>query len=934
MKQKTVNKTIVKGETKKLDVSWTESVKIWKLIVFSFAFLLYANSINSGYNLDDNLVTQKHRLTSKGISALPKIFTSPYYQDDMGYSYEYRPMVLASFAIEKSIFGENPKVSHFINVLLYAVLCLLLFDVLLSLFVEYSMFFALGVSLLFTVHTIHTEVVCSIKNRDELLAMIFALLSLKFSIKFIDGNKLSILLVPLFYLAALMSKVTIMSFAFIIPGMLILFRKVEFVKYLSIVLVLVFLGHFFITNVGNLNRHLFISFLIFLFNIILYSLLKLGKLKYNIKDVIKSFVAVIKRYLKYVRIVSNEETFDKTGFFDFPSRNELLEGLKMPSITSLIPATLFFAVIGINYFYFQGYYLLIVLLLGVFSFFFLPSKFVVWLKLVISIFCFIVLLSFENASPFIPALVQILLFVSYRIHQKENGSVLLFFGFLIFSLTDLIIHKEFGFLIILLTGTKIRKYLIFILFSFFIFSLFGIFKDNPFDILQYEQILPNLLILILFFNKSHVKYFINLFYLVIVGMLYVSILYINKPLPQKFVTKPKPNKVEVYKNFIPTGNDRELSFIEQPVKGSDPIELKLGTSSVILLKYLEKLVLPYPLSFYYGYKEIEPTPLSNPVAKIGVLIYFFLFSLLVYAWFKDKILAAGLLIYLLAVVIFANFLFPVAGMFAERFLLVPSLGFCIIIVWILAKVFNLDLMGKLELNTFNPIVKYGFVSLLSLYSFLTFSRNLDWKDKITLYRADINTVPNSAHAHNILALELMSKSVESGNSNEAFALRNEAKSHFKKSLIIYSEFFNVLYDLGRVYMLEQNADSAIYYFKKSSELPNSFPPVYVNLAEMYKMKEDTLALLDCYKILMVIDSSTISHLQSYYYYQFKMRNYREALNTVFKVYRKAPKDIPAIITLAETYDQMGKMDSAKYFYNKAYELNPSDELKKKLDEFK
>jgi hypothetical protein len=88
------------------------------------------NSIPNDYNLDDELVTQNHRLTAGGISAIPDIFTEPYYKDKMGYSYEYRPMVLVSFAIEHEFFGDNPHVSHFFNVLLYALLCLTLYRVL------------------------------------------------------------------------------------------------------------------------------------------------------------------------------------------------------------------------------------------------------------------------------------------------------------------------------------------------------------------------------------------------------------------------------------------------------------------------------------------------------------------------------------------------------------------------------------------------------------------------------------------------------------------------------------------------------------------------------------------------------------------------------------------------------------------------------------
>ncbi len=66
----------------------------WEILIFSFAFLLYLNCIPNSYNMDDELVTRNHRLTSKGISAIPEIFTSFYYKDESGYAYEYRPVVL------------------------------------------------------------------------------------------------------------------------------------------------------------------------------------------------------------------------------------------------------------------------------------------------------------------------------------------------------------------------------------------------------------------------------------------------------------------------------------------------------------------------------------------------------------------------------------------------------------------------------------------------------------------------------------------------------------------------------------------------------------------------------------------------------------------------------------------------------------------------
>ncbi len=138
----------------------------------------FGNTLLNDYNLDDNLVTQNHRLTSKGIKAIPEIYRSPYYQDDMGYSYGYRPTTLATFAIEHELFGESPLVSHSVNLLLYLITCILVFLLIRSIFPD-QIGVALGTALLFTVHPIHTEVVASIKNRDEILALLFMLGAMK-----------------------------------------------------------------------------------------------------------------------------------------------------------------------------------------------------------------------------------------------------------------------------------------------------------------------------------------------------------------------------------------------------------------------------------------------------------------------------------------------------------------------------------------------------------------------------------------------------------------------------------------------------------------------------------------------------------------------------------------------------------------------------------
>lgn len=152
--------------------------KFYPLIVFVLALVLYSNTIPNEYNLDDVLVTNKHRNTAKGLSAWKEILNEFYYEDDMGYQYGYRPVTHLSFALEHQLFGESPHISHSVNVLLYALLCLFIFYLIQSLDPVRGPTLAFLVAVIFAVHPIHTEVVASIKNRDELLSLLFAVLSL------------------------------------------------------------------------------------------------------------------------------------------------------------------------------------------------------------------------------------------------------------------------------------------------------------------------------------------------------------------------------------------------------------------------------------------------------------------------------------------------------------------------------------------------------------------------------------------------------------------------------------------------------------------------------------------------------------------------------------------------------------------------------------
>jgi len=207
------------------------------LIFLLMAFLLYGNSIKNDYCLDDAIVITNNSFTNQGISGIGEIFAYESFTGFFGKEKQlvsggrYRPLSIATFAIENQYFGLNPHVSHFINVVLYGLSGYLIFLILLMLWpqTDYQKWYsgiAFLASALFMAHPIHTEVVANIKGRDEILALLFSLLSFWQALLYIKkNNNWNLVYSALFFVPALFSKEHALVFLIIIPVAIALTNK-------------------------------------------------------------------------------------------------------------------------------------------------------------------------------------------------------------------------------------------------------------------------------------------------------------------------------------------------------------------------------------------------------------------------------------------------------------------------------------------------------------------------------------------------------------------------------------------------------------------------------------------------------------------------------------------------------------------------------------
>lgn len=201
---------------------------IYGLIVL-VSFVLYGNTLGHQYALDDVYVITQNQFTMQGLKGIPDIFSSDQFAGKYGTGKNivvggrYRPLSILSFAIGYEFFGESPGISHFFNILFFALTGILLYLLLLKLIPPKNdqnpyLNIPFLATLLFLAHPLHTEVVANIKGRDEIFALMGSLYATILSLKYLETKQRKYLVYSgIVFFLGLLSKENTITFLAIIP---------------------------------------------------------------------------------------------------------------------------------------------------------------------------------------------------------------------------------------------------------------------------------------------------------------------------------------------------------------------------------------------------------------------------------------------------------------------------------------------------------------------------------------------------------------------------------------------------------------------------------------------------------------------------------------------------------------------------------------------
>ena len=144
----------------------------WPLLVGGVALAVHLGCLANGFALDD-VPLVRDNLAVRSFAHVPALFLEPYWNVP-GESYGlYRPLTIASFAINRALAGPEPWGFHLANVLLHAAAAALAWMAIRGAGTHYGG--ALAGAGLFAVLPVHTEAVANIAGRAELLAAVLVL---------------------------------------------------------------------------------------------------------------------------------------------------------------------------------------------------------------------------------------------------------------------------------------------------------------------------------------------------------------------------------------------------------------------------------------------------------------------------------------------------------------------------------------------------------------------------------------------------------------------------------------------------------------------------------------------------------------------------------------------------------------------------------------
>jgi protein O-mannosyl-transferase len=346
---------------------------------------------------------------------------------------------------------------------------------------------------------------------------------------------------------------------------------------------------------------------------------------------------------------------------------------------------------------------------------------------------------------------------------------------------------------------------------------------------------------------------------------------------------------------------------------------KFSTITYTLGKYIALLFFPHPLTHDYYPRHIPIMSFVDVKTIASLLLYIVMIVAAFYYYNKDRVISFCILFFLITISIVSNIVFPIGTNMSERFLFMPSLGFCILIPYLIYKFLPKGKTVAIICSVF-----------MLLFSAKTISRNFVWHDDFTLFTTDVNVSTRSAKVLNAAGGSYGTASEKEKDPVKKQAMLSKSVHYLQEALKVHPLYKNAYLLLGNSYFYKGKLDSAILVYEQALKIDPGIKDVINNASVAYRdlgrqagEKENNLVkseqmLLRAYQ-LNNKDQETLRLLGVLYGIS---GNHAKAVSYFTEALNLDPKNANANLNLSNAYRYLNDIANSEKYRAIAIKLDP------------
>jgi protein O-mannosyl-transferase len=301
-----------------------------------------------------------------------------------------------------------------------------------------------------------------------------------------------------------------------------------------------------------------------------------------------------------------------------------------------------------------------------------------------------------------------------------------------------------------------------------------------------------------------------------------------------------------------------------------------SSAFALVTEYTRLLLWPSRLSAFHTFHASNSLMEAPVLAGMAIVLGSLLFIALCYKKFPALTFSLVWIGFTLGPVLNARWM--ASNVLAERYLYLPSIGFCWILGWTAKQLWSKFKSKTSAQAPARVVLATAFVAILLLGAVKTVGRNRVWHDNITLYSTTLKSDPDSYVMH-----------LNLGTSYFQFRNFAGAEKELKQALLLKPDSVNALNALGCLYIEQERYDESARMFQTAIELKPLWTDPHYN-----------------YGRLLIKTGARVDAL----------KEFREAVET-------GPLNASARLFLAQTLAQNGDLQGAESEYRKSLELSPT-----------